>query len=221
MNKPGPASRPKRRVGCLSGCLGGLVVALGVVLAVYAIIAPWSFHIGGRWTPLTAWWGVGQLRDSAGAEYGVYLRYYPYIPNRGRSGTGSYPTGRPLPACPVRGDAWVCTAGGARYRFDIRGSSYGAWLRTDGSELNLSLAEPGNAKIRRTFTLYGTWHGPDLVMDDHKSMFIHFRPGGELTPATSYTAPVPERYARVTLQWGSQSDFDSICTNLARKGSSR
>jgi hypothetical protein len=62
---PGSRSRPRFRLGCV----GALILGLIVVTAVYGLIAPWSFHIGERLTPLTWWWGVGRLHDSSGADY--------------------------------------------------------------------------------------------------------------------------------------------------------
>ena len=61
-------SRALRRLGCL----GGLVFGLVVVAAVTALIAPWAFHIGGRWTP-GMWWGFGELRTPAGDDYPVWI----------------------------------------------------------------------------------------------------------------------------------------------------
>jgi len=43
---------------------------------------------------------------------------------------------------------------------------------------------------------------------------MNFRPDGTLTPSGSYTSPVPEKHATVTLAWGSESDFESLCASL-------
>lgn len=184
-----------------------------VVLAVYALIAPWSFHIGGRWTPNVTWYGVGRLRDSAGAQYGLYLQFFPYI-HRGH-GAAASAGHRPLLHNDLKGKASVCTAGGAVYQFDLSGEISGAWLHTDGAAMTLWLSERPGPKIRRAFRLYGTWQGGDLPLDDHKTMFMNFRPDGTLTPAGSYTSPVPEKHATVTLAWGSREDFDSLCASVA------
>jgi hypothetical protein len=199
-----PIPRTRRRFGCV----GLLIFCAGVVLALYGLIAPWSFHIGDRWTPLVTWTGVGQLRDSTGAQYGLYASFFPYF--RGTSRLGG---GHDWPRCGLRGQAWVCTANGTKYKFDLRGQIYGAWLNSVGKELTLSLNEkPG----RRHFTLYGAFRGTELVLDDHKTMFMYFRPDGTLTPSGSYTSPVPEKHANVTLDWGSYSDFEAVCASLAR-----
>lgn len=196
------------------GCFGGLVVGLGVVLAVYALLAPWAFHIGGRWTWSTTWSGVGELRDSHGARYGLYVYFYPEM-RRGRGGGMHYGPAHPTPDTWLRGTATVCTAQGAKFPFKLSGDVYGAWRDVEGNEIVFDLREQTKEKTARHFQLVGAFHGSDLTMDDRKSMFMYFLPDGKLTPARSYTSPVPEKYARVTLQWGSTSDFDQLCAGLA------
>jgi hypothetical protein len=182
------------------------------IAAAYGIMAPWAFHAGDRWTPNTVWRGVGRLRDSSGAQYGMYCYFFPYF--RG----GASRLGRaPWPRVGLRGKASVCTGGDAKYHFNVSGEIDGAWLRTDGAEMTLYLKEPAGPKIRRAFSLYGGWRGPELPLDDHKTMFMNFRPNGTLTPSGSYTSPVPEKHATVTLAWGNQSDFDALCASLGRK----
>ena len=91
----------------------------------------------------------------------------------------------------------------------------GAWLRTDGADMTLNLREKANGKLLRHFSLYGTWQGTELPLQDHKSMFMYIQPGGALTPTRSYTSPVPEKYANVTLSWSTHADFQAICASLA------
>jgi hypothetical protein len=91
---------------------------------------------------------------------------------------------------------------------------YGAWASAEGKEMAVELREPGSGNLRRHFRLYGSFHGADLAMDDHKTMFMYFRPDGALTPVRSYTSPVPEKHATVTLQWGGRDDFDRLCAGL-------
>jgi hypothetical protein len=192
------------------GCFGSLVFTVAILLGVYAIVAPWAFHIGGRLTP-GIWWGVGRIRDSYGAQYGLYAYFSPYL--RG----GATRLGKmPWPRYSLRGSAWACTAAGAKYQFDLSGDIFGAWLDTDGKDVQIYLRERGRPKPTRRFSLYGRWNGQDLVLDDHKTMFMNFRPGGTLTPTGSYTSPVPERHATVTLSWGNYGEFESLCAGLAR-----
>jgi hypothetical protein len=177
------------------------------------VLAPWSFRIGARWTPAVTWSGFGRLRDSSGAQYGLFVSFSPNL----RGGAGRISRANPLFNYGLRGTGWVCTGRGTRYRFDLRGGIYGLWRDTDGAYTHLSLAEPRGPKNRRQFDLYGEWHGPQLVLDDHKSMFIHFLPDGSLTPARGYTSPVPEKHANVTLSWGTERDFESLCETLTAR----
>ncbi len=192
------------------GCLSVLAICVLGVLSVYTVIALWSFHIGGRFTPKTEWAGVGRLRDSSGSVYGVYASFFPDI-RRGSYGYHSRQHGTAL-----RGKASVCTVAGAKYQFGLRGET-NAWLDTDGKTVMLDFREDGKPRLRRHFSLYGAWQGPNLVLDDHKSMFMYIQPGGSLTPTTSYTSPVPEKHANLTLSWGSKADFDAMCGALGER----
>lgn len=187
-----------------------------VAIGVAALIAPWSFHIGGRWTPFTTWEGVGRLIDSTGRPYGLYVSFNPEF-YRGRRG-GSYVGGpaRPAPHSILRGRATVCTQSGLKIPLKLSGDVYGAWSDVEGKEIDLGLTEPANIKPRRHFSLYGSFHGAALSMDDHKSMFMYLLSDGNLTPARSYTSPVPEKHAKVALEWGNEADFDRLCHELPR-----
>jgi hypothetical protein len=196
------------------GCIGSLVFAFLFVVAFTAVMAPWAFHMGGRWTPTTEWHGIGRLRDSTGQEYGFYAAFFPDIGRRGRS----VPVGRPMPwpHYSLRGSALVCTEQGLRIPFDLRGGIFGVYLHADDKPIHLNLTEKTNNNPRRHFTLSGSFSGPELAMDDQKSMFMYLQPDGKLTPTRSYTSPVPEKHATVTLQWGNETDFDRLCGELRR-----
>ena len=186
-----------RRGGKLRvGCLGGLALGLGVVLAVYAIIAPWSLHMGGRWTP-GAWWGYGTLRTTTGAQYPLFVLFYP----NPRSTSRLRYQGR-RPSIGLGGSAWLCTAPGVTQRLDISGDIYGVYLRTDGGLINFRLLEPRRIDLgqrRRYFDLYGEWRGAQVVMADNGSWRRSFRPGP------------PDERAAVTFSWGSYWDFKALC----------
>jgi len=196
------------------GCLGSLVAFTALAIVFFAVLAPWAFHMGGRWTLTTAWHGVGRLRDSQGHEYGLYLTFFPDIGRRG-NGPHNGPA-RPQPRYDLRGNATVCTAQGTAFPFEISGDIYGVWRDAEGKEIDLDLRQRIGDKIPRYFRLYGAFHGPQLTLDDHKTMFMYFRPDGLLTPTRTYTSPVPEKRASVTLDWGSEKDFESLCVGLKR-----
>jgi hypothetical protein len=194
------------------GCLGSILFALGIMAGVYALLVPWSFHIGGRWTWTTSWSGVGELRDAQGMRYGLYLFFAPDI----RRGSGPHVgQAHPTPAVTLRGNATVCTSRGPKYPLGLYGTIYGAWADAEGKEIALDLREPRNSKPRRHFELDGAFRGSELPMDDQKTMFMYLMPDGYLTPARSYTSPVPEKHAKVTLTWGDATDFDRLCAAVA------
>ncbi len=196
------------------GCLGSLCFLVVFAVAFTAIMAPWSFHMGGRWTPTTQWHGVGRLRDSTGQEYAFYASFMPNFGRRGRTGTVGPPM--PTPHYSLRGTAQVCTQQGLRIPFDLRGGIYGVYLDSEGKLIRLNLNEKTNNKPRRHFTLSGSFTGPELALDDQKSMFMYLQPDGKLTPTRSYTSPVPEKHAKVILAWGTEADFDRLCGDLRR-----
>lgn len=119
--------------------------------------------------------------------------------------------------CELSGNARICTAGGTKYRFDLAGTISGAWLHTGGSKVTLALSESGHPKLPRQFHLAGIWRGPNLVLDDQKSMFVNFLPGGNLTPNPISSAPVPDKHVSVTVSWGSLSNFEAICASLGNR----
>jgi hypothetical protein len=195
------------------GCLGSLVFAFLFVVAFTALLAPWSFHMGGRLTPTTAWHGVGRLRDSTGQEYGLYASFFPDI----RHGYGSRNgPATPVPRYGLRGSARVCTREGLTIPFDLHGGIVGLWLDADGKQMSLNLSEQSKERLKRHFSLYGSFQGSELVLDDHKSMFVYLQSDGKLTPTRYSTSPVPEKHANVTLAWGDASDFENVCRQLRR-----
>ena len=65
-----------RRFGCLTRIFAALLLGVAVVYTVAAITSPWSFHIGGRWTPFLTWSGSGKLVTKNGT-YPLYITFYP------------------------------------------------------------------------------------------------------------------------------------------------
>lgn len=193
-----------KRYGC-TGCLSSLLLLIGLSYAVFILLTPWAFHMGGRWSPFPSWTGVGQLRDSYGAQYGMVLTISPYLPT-GRGNPGLQIHHRAWPRVDLRGDATLCTAAGTIHKYKMTGEIYGAWRDADGKEVRLYLTDKTAPRVLVPLRLDGFWHGPSLVLDDQKTMFMDFRPGGDLRPAPSYTSPVPERHATVTLTAGTYSD---------------
>jgi hypothetical protein len=184
------------------GCLGALVFGLVVVLAVTALLAPWAFHIGGRWTP-GMWRGFGKLRTSAGDEYPIYIYFYPNF----RSMSHLRLNGQ-RPTSGLGGMGWLCSAQGVIQRLDLTGDIYGAYLNTDGNQMGIRLLDARhpfriNAQDRRYVDLYGRWHGPELTLRDDGGWERGFHPDPHN----------PNERATITFTSGSYSDFKALCNS--------
>lgn len=191
----------RRRHGCL-GCFGSLLglilLCLVVVYGVVAVTSPWAFHIGGRSTPLMYWSGYGKLVTKNGT-YPLYVIFYPYSHFSHLHLDGLRPTGG------LQGTGSLCTAPGVVQKLKLSGTIYGGWKSTEGSLMNFRALEfvywRGGGQRRGYFDLYGRFRGPQLVMEDRGEVGSPFRSGLKI------------EHASVTLDWGSVSDFKSMCAS--------
>ena len=186
------------RVGCLAQIFGALLFGVALVYAVAAITSPWSFHIGGRWTPFLTWSGYGNLVTNTGT-YPLYISFHP-SPHFSRLHLdGLHPTGG------FQGDGWLCTAPGTIERLWLSGTIYNGWSTTEGSLMGFRLNEryfPIDLGQHRGYLdLTGRWQGRHLVMDDRAHYTTTFRSGLRLERAS------------VTFDWSSYSDFKSLCAS--------
>jgi hypothetical protein len=173
---------------------------LVVVLAITALLNPWAFHIGGRWTPGT-WWGFGNLRTKAGDEYPLFIYFFPSP----RGGSRLRLNGQ-RPTSGLRGMGWLCSAQGVTQRLDLSGTIYGTYWNTDGSQMAIRLLDARhpfriNPQRQRYVDLSGTWQGPELVMHDNGGWERGFHPDPH----------DPKERATVTFTWGSYQDFKASC----------
>ncbi len=187
-------------LGCLAQLF--LVSVLGVVLVygVVVVTAPWAFHIGGRWTPLLMWRGTGKLLTKDGIEYPIYIYFYPSSHFSHLRRESLRPTGG------LQGYGWLCTSPGVAQRLELSGTIYGGWRSTEGSLMAFRLLEQKIFDIgqrRGFFDLAGTWHGPELVMDDRGN------------PGSQFQSGLRIDHASVTLVWGNYSDFKVVCASAA------
>jgi hypothetical protein len=197
-------SRPRLRLGCFGGLVVTVILGLVVVLVLTALLTPWAFHVGGRWTPGT-WWGYGTLRTTAGDEYPLFIYFFPNF----RSMTRLSLNGQ-RPASGLQGMGWLCSAQGVTQRLDLTGDIYGSRLNTDGDQMNIRLLDARrpfriNAQNRRYVDLLGRWHGGELAMQDNGS----WARGFQSDPRD------PKARAAVTFTWGSYSDFKNLCNAAA------
>jgi hypothetical protein len=185
----------RRRQGCVATLFWLLIIGLGAVYVVAAVTAPWSFHIGGRWTPLLYWPGYGRLVTKNGS-YPLYVMLYPSSHFSRLQLDGVRPTGG------VQGSGWLCVSQGAMQRLELSGTIYGGWRSTEGTLMEFRLLEPkviDTGQRRGYFDLFGRWNGPELVMSDRGESPSEFRSGLKIEQAS------------VTLDWGRYGDFKTVC----------
>ena len=197
----------RQRRGCLAGLfklLGIGIFGVAIFYAVVAITDPWAFHIGGRVTPFLTWHGYGKLFTKDGAEYPLYVSFYPASHFSQLHREGLRPTGG------LQGYGWLCTAPGASQRLDLSGTIYGGWRTTGGSLMAFRLLEwrttrdrlLGTAPNRGYIDLSGGWHGSQLLMN--QDFAAPFRSGLRFD------------HASVALDWGTYSGFKELCARKAK-----
>ena len=197
--------RERKRGGCLGGLLKlalvgvfGLAVAYGVIL----VTDPWSYHIGGRSTPLLTWHGYGQLQTKDGNHYPLYVSFFP---SSHSSHSSQLPREGLRPAGGLQGSGWLCSSPGVTEHLDLSGTIYGRWSSTEGSLMSFRLLERNIINLGQRqgfFDLAGRWRGQELVMQergDHGETGETFRSGLRID------------YASVTLNWGSYGEFKRVC----------
>jgi hypothetical protein len=211
-----PAPRPRR--GCL-GCLAqpflAICFGLVVVLALYVIIAPWGFYLGGKFHPLAYWQGWGTIYEPEG-DYVVFMRIFP----RARGNRGLYLSG---PS--VQGSGAVCSPHGEVYgNLRLTGGfvNRGIGVNTDGQPFTVGLSERlnflgTNSRTRLSVGFRGEWHNPDLVLDERGSFRSAFNPDGAMYTGDPNKRPNHGAPIAVTIHEGSRGDFDAACAAAAAR----
>ncbi|HLV89352.1 MAG TPA: hypothetical protein VKV39_20370 [Candidatus Sulfotelmatobacter sp.] len=203
--------RPRSRWGCL-GCLPRVILILagGVVLLllITAVFAPWGFFLGGKFHVIPYWQGWGTAQTKSG-KYVVYVRFEPRP-----SGSSVYP------APSVRGLAYVCSPRGETFRMHLGGGMRrGIGTNTNGEKISLYAyyypAFFGNFRADRKpgIEIRGQWQNPNIVGDDHGSLFRAFLPDGTVDRGQGPVrhVPYPGEITPITLIPGSYSDFEAAC----------
>jgi len=194
-NQPIAPTADKKR-GC--GCFGSVSGAILFILAISLLLNPWAVRIGGRWTPALTWHGVGKLRSSSGANYGLFLELSFNMPGRRSRGKN------------LQGKAMICTPQGDIYPLNVDGYLKRAWLDTDGKPVTFYLSSVPNAQPKLKFELLGSWQVQELILDDKGSMAMSFARDGN---AKGYLqgSNAPQESATITLHYATQDEFSSVC----------
>ena len=201
---PSAGSANPRKFGC--GCLGSVTFAIFLAVGVLLLLNPWALHMGGRWTPALTWHGVGKLRSSTGATYGVFMELNPNLEQH-RVGThGSRKN--------LTGTAKICTQQGEVYAMTVDGY-LSAWLDADKKPITFYLRSLKDTQPKLRADLYGSWQGQELVLDDKGSMAMSFAADGS---AKGYLKGLnaPTEDTTGSLRYAGESEFASVCGDKAK-----
>jgi hypothetical protein len=187
------------------GGLDWMVVLVLMAAGVFAAFSPWSFFIGGRFTPLAQWTGYGKMHSAAG-DYGIFLRLAHHQSDDVAGTFAAKPN--------LRGSAILCTPQGERYEYRLEGDVRNAWLQTEGRATGLKLLTVDRQPQLRTlgFTsndLRGVWHHGSLVLDNT---------GNGSAPAVKSKSRHTRRrstrgseHAATVVSYGDLSSFNDFC----------
>jgi hypothetical protein len=202
-----PLRKPRSRLGCLGSLLAFLVLGSVTYLLILAVFAPWSFFLGGNFHLIPGWQGWGTLHARSG-NFTLYV-----LLSRPQETKQGYPY--------ISGIAELCTPRGERFTF-MKATAYfhnkGFGLNSDKQPVTLSIYNYGlfgrfniDMDYRPEFDLYGSWHNPNLVLEDHGSLARAFLPDGQAYLGSKNKQPPAGDNLSLTLAPGNYWDFDAAC----------
>jgi hypothetical protein len=208
LQQPSRGSRYRRyRRGPRFGWRGLLVVVVVVILVVYIVPTPWALHIGGKFTPLEDWDGVGSVSATNGGHYVLYTHLQGGLLGGGPHADCSFGGG----CNTLHGNAKLCTQTGATYSLNLSGDVH-SWWSTDGATTSVDLTGK-ELPDGWVVAFKGKWAGSVLPLADTDNSFTEvFTRRGAIRHTTS-TADAG--IARVTLHNAPSSAFDTACRALA------
>jgi hypothetical protein len=190
-------------MGCLAQLFLLALLGAGMVLAIDAVFAPWSFYMGGKFHPIPFWQGWGRIHAPAGD----YLLYVSMNPSPGTRGV-AHVTGTAV-LCTPRGETFPLTLG-ADFEKHMGSSTEGKhvymYLHKRPPVITRSAGD-----TRPQLEFHGAWHNPDMVLDDQGTINREFLPDGTLYNGNLHHQPGAHNPMPITIQEGSHSDFDAAC----------
>jgi hypothetical protein len=191
------------------GGLDWLVVTVLIAAGVLSAFSPWSFFMGGRFTPLSQWTGYGKMHSSARGDYGLFLR----LAHHQSDDVASTIVAKPN----LRGSAILCTPKGERYEYPLQGTVHNAWLQTEGRPTGLTLVSLESQPQLRNLgldsnDLGGVWRQGNLVLDNRGAVSSTSSP----LPKTRRAKRRSNRksdHETIVVSYGDLSAFNDFCQN--------
>jgi hypothetical protein len=197
----------KPRFGCLTGLLIVLLLGTVVYFGIPAVFYPWSFFMGGRFHLLPGWQGWGRMHSTTAGDYLLYV--WMQADSRGRQHSSQ-----------LKGRAILCTPRGEKFPLTLSGG-FEKHMGTDTNgktgHLSMYTRHILSGDDRPRLELYGMWHNPDLVMDDHGTLANDFQPDGTLWAGKSKDRQSHHETLSITLHEGKASDFEAACAAIPHR----
>jgi hypothetical protein len=198
--------RLKSGPGCMVQMLGVFALALAVIYGIDALLAPWSFNMGGHTHFFPQWTGWGRMHSKIAGDYAVYVSLSPSFRRTGRGGPH------------ITGPGAVCTPRGETFRLRFGGD----FEKLSGSDLQGKKAylygnrySAFSGSTAPSIEFRGKWNNPDLVLDDQGSINRAFDPDGALARNT-HMRPYIQEVVPLTLHEGTHAEFDAACAAIAK-----
>jgi len=204
--EPNRRSRRTGRLGCLGRFVLFLVLGTVTLNLIYAVFAPWSFFLGGRFHPIAVWQGIGRMHASSG-DYVVYFWISPVPGGR----TFNFPT--------FRGWGDLCTPRGERLPLRVAASMHEhPGIDTNGKDVSVSLYRrpwyyrwTGVWDDRPRLEFRGRWQNPELVMNDGGTLSKAFLPDGTLYLGPARNQPAARETVQLVVHEAAWSGWFSDC----------
>src|SRR5512133_236419 len=199
------ARAKKRGLGCFSGILVIFVLGSGGMLGIDALVAPWSFYLGGKFHIIPYWQCCGRMHTKSSGDSLLFVHL-------------AYPGPAKYHAY-MSGNGELCTPRGERIQLRL-GANMDKNIGTDleGQPIWIYMYHRprfwSNPDRRPSFDLHGKWHNPDIVMNDGGTLLTEFAPDATLYAGPK--RPARNEVLQLTLKQGSHDEYDAACTMQKR-----
>lgn len=158
-----------------------LLILLG---ALYVVLFPWGFFLGGSFHPLPYWTGWGKMHSKAAGDYFLYVELWP----------STRQLESVIPHTFVQGKAYLCTPKGEHFYLKLSGSMRPhIYLSTLGEPIALNMYNWRAATIigrqeRPDITIEARWGQSQIAGNDKETLSQSFLSNGTVRPEGSYAS---------------------------------